>query len=82
LKSNYVKMDGNKLMQQMTAVFSVFMVVFYLGVGIYLLFYMKFSTVQRPVLVIMGSTFIFYGLYRGYRSFVKIREVFFSNDDN
>jgi hypothetical protein len=75
-------MDGNKLMQQMTAVFSVFMVVFYMGVGIYLLFYMKFSTIQRPVLVIMGSTFIFYGVYRAYRAFVKIKEVFFSDEDN
>jgi hypothetical protein len=75
-------MDGNKLMQQMTAVFSVFMVVFYLGVGIYLMFYMNFSTLQRPVLVIMGSTFIFYGIYRAFRAFVKIKEVFFSNDDN
>jgi hypothetical protein len=75
-------MDGNKLMQQMTAVFSVFMVVFYLGVGIYLIFYMNFSTLQRPVLVIMGSSFIFYGGYRAIRAFVKIKEVFFSNDDN
>jgi hypothetical protein len=75
-------MDGNKLMQQMTAVFSVFMVVFYLGVGIYLIFYMNFSTLQRPVLVIMGSSFIFYGVYRAIRAFVKIKEVFFSNDDN
>jgi hypothetical protein len=75
-------MDGNKLMQQMTAVFSVFMVVFYLGVGIYLAFYMNFSTLQRPVLVIIGSSFIFYGVYRAIRAFVRIKEVFFSNDDN
>lgn len=75
-------MDGNKLMQQMTAVFSVFMVLFYLGIGIYLVFYMNFSTLQRPVLIIMGSTFIFYGIYRAIRAFVKIKEAFFSNDDN
>ena len=74
-------MNENKLLQQMTAIFSVFMVFFYLGVGFYMLFFLKFSTVQRPVLVIMGSTFIFYGVYRAYRAFVKIREVFFTNDD-
>jgi len=74
-------MNENKLLQQMTAIFSVFMVFFYLGVGFYMLFFLKFSTVQRPVLVIMGSTFIFYGVYRSYRAFVKIREVFFTNDD-
>jgi hypothetical protein len=75
-------MNENKLLQQMTAIFSIFMVVFYLGVGIYMLFFLKFSTVQKPVLVIMGSTFIFYGIYRAYRSFVKIKEVFFTNENN
>jgi hypothetical protein len=75
-------MNENKLLQQMTAIFSVFMVFFYLGVGIYMIFFLKFSTVQRPVLVIMGSTFIFYGIYRAYRAFVRIRELFFTNDDN
>jgi hypothetical protein len=74
-------MNENKILQQMTAIFSVFMVFFYLGVGFYMLFFLKFSTVQRPVLVIMGSTFIFYGVYRAFRAFVKIREVFFTNDD-
>jgi hypothetical protein len=28
----------------------------------------------------MGSTFIFYGLYRAYRAYVKIVEAFFSKD--
>ena len=81
MTSNFNIMNENKIMQQMMAIFSVFMVVFYLGVGIYMLFFLKFSTVQRPVLVIMGSTFIFYGFYRAFRSFVKIREVFFTRND-
>ena len=32
-------MDGNRLMQQVTAIFSIFMVIFYLGVGLILIFY-------------------------------------------
>lgn len=77
-------MNGNKLMQQVIAIFSVFMVLFYLGVGIYFCFYFNVyqSSLGKPVLVIMGSTFILYGLYRAYRTYVKIVEVFFTKDED
>ena len=68
-------------MQQVTAIFSTFMVLFYLGVGSFLLFSNNLNYIDRPIRVIMGSTFVFYGLYRAYRAYVKIIEVFF-NDDN
>jgi hypothetical protein len=73
-------MNGNKLMEQVTAVFSIFMVLFYLGAGCYFAFYSDFSYLAKPVRVLMGSTFIFYGLYRAYRAYIKIVEVFFKND--
>jgi hypothetical protein len=73
-------MNTNKLMQQFTTIFSVFMVFFYLGVGTYLIFYFNLSTLDKPIRVIMGSTFIFYGLYRAYITYIKIVEVFFSKD--
>jgi cytochrome c biogenesis protein CcdA len=74
-------MDGNKLMQQVTTIFSIFMVFFYLGVGIYFMFYSGFSYLDKAVRVIMGSAFIFYGIYRAYRAYVKIIEVFFTKDN-
>jgi hypothetical protein len=74
-------MNGNRLMQQVTAIFSIFMVFFYLGVGVYFIFYSGFSYLDKPVRVIMGSAFIFYGLYRAYRAYVKIIEVFFTKDN-
>jgi hypothetical protein len=70
-------MDNNKIMKQVTAIFSLFMVVFYLGVGIFLIFYFKNTYMDKSVLVIMGSVFIFYGLYRAYRTYVSIVELFF-----
>ena len=73
-------MDGNRLMQQVTAIFSIFMVLFYLGVGWYFVFYSNLSYLDKAIRVIMGSTFIFYGLYRAYRAYVKIVEVFFTKD--
>jgi hypothetical protein len=75
-------MNENKLMQQFTAIFSLFMVFFYLGVGSYLLFLSDLSYIDKSVRVIMGSTFIFYGLYRAYRAYVKIVEVFFTRKNN
>jgi hypothetical protein len=73
-------MKENKIMQQVTAIFSIFMVVFYLGVGSYFLFYSNLSYLDKSIRVIMGSTFIFYGLYRAYRAYVKIVELFFTDD--
>jgi len=68
-------------MQQVTTIFSIFMVFFYLGVGIYFMFYSGFSYLDKAVRVIMGSAFIFYGIYRAYRAYVKIIEVFFTKDN-
>jgi hypothetical protein len=73
-------MDGNRLMQQVIAIFSVFMVFFYLGVGWFLVFRFNLSYIDKPVRVIVGSAFIFYGLYRAFRTYVKIVEVFFTKD--
>jgi hypothetical protein len=75
-------MNENRIIQQVTAIFSIFMVLFYLGVGSYLVFYADLSYLDKSVLVIMGSTFIFYGLYRAYRAYVKIVEVFFTKDSD
>ena len=73
-------MNENRLMEQVTAIFSIFMVFFYLGVGCYFLFFSDRSYLDKSVKVIMGSTFIFYGIYRAYRAYVKIVEAFFPRD--
>ncbi len=75
-------MNENRLMQQVTTIFSTFMVLFYLGVGIYLVFYFNMSYLDKSVRIIVGSAFIFYGLYRAYRSYVQIVEVFFTKDED
>jgi hypothetical protein len=75
-------MDGNKLMKQVTAIFSIFMVFFYLGVGCFFVFYSNLSYLDKPVRVIMGSAFIFYGIYRAFRAYFTIVEVFFTKDNN
>jgi len=75
-------MNDNRLMQQVTAIFSTFMVFFYLGFGIFLVFYFNMSYLDKSVRIIVGSAFIFYGLYRAYRSYIQIVEVFFTKDED
>jgi len=70
-------MNENKLMQQVTAIFGIFMVFFYLGAGIFLIFFFRETSLDRSVLVIFGSVLIFYGLFRAYRTYVSIIELFF-----
>lgn len=77
-----INMNGNRLMQQVTAIFSIFMVIFYLGVGIFFIFFSDLSYLDKPVRVIMGSTFLFYGSYRAYRTYTKIIEAFFTKDND
>lgn len=69
------------MMEQVSAIFGVFMVFFYLGVGVYLAFFFNFTTMDKSLRVIMGSVFIFYGVYRAFRTFAKISELFFSNQN-
>ena len=77
-----IGMNENKLMQQVIAIFSIFMVFFYLGVGSFLIFYSGLNYLDKAVRVIMGSTFLFYGLYRAYRTYIKIVELFFTKDED
>jgi hypothetical protein len=74
-------MDSNKVLQQVMAIFSIFMVFFYIGVGTYMAFFYNMTYIDKPVLVIIGTTFIFYGLYRAYRSFIMIRNLFFNGKE-
>ena len=82
LRQNYFIMNENKILQQVTAIFSVFMVFFYLGVGVYLMFFADMFNIDKAMRVILGSTFIFYGFFRAYRAYLKIVELFFTKDND
>jgi hypothetical protein len=73
-------MDQNRLMQQVSAVLGAFMTLFYVGVGLYFLF-ASYLHVEKFLRYLVGGTFLIYGIYRGYMSYLKIRESFFSKND-
>jgi len=53
------------------------MTIFYVGVGLYLIFSENLSHIDSFIRYLMGGTFVFYGTYRLYRLIVKIKDEFF-----
>jgi hypothetical protein len=74
-------MRESKIMQQVTAIFSLFMVVFYIGVG-FLFFFYEGMNIDKPLRVIIGSTFMLYGIFRAFRAYSAIMNAFFTKDEN
>jgi cytochrome c biogenesis protein CcdA len=73
-------MTENKIMKQITAIFGVFMVFFYLGVGGYFVFSSDLNYIDKALRVIMGSTLMLYGIYRAVRTFKQIADLFSRKD--
>ena len=76
----FIIMNENRLMQQVTAIFSIFMVFFYLGVGCYFVFFSDLSYLDKSVQGNNGINIYFLWNIQGYRAYVKIVEVFFTKD--
>jgi hypothetical protein len=74
-------MNSNKLYNQIMALFGGVMSFFYLGVGLYMIFSPDMVYINKVLRVIFGSSMIFYGAYRLYRTYVKIVDVFFRDND-
>jgi hypothetical protein len=80
-------MNENRLMQQVGTIFGAFMTFFYIGVGLYLILSPTLVlspnvTSDKFLRVLVGSTFIVYGIYRAFRTYRRVIEVFFSGDED
>jgi hypothetical protein len=73
--------EGNNMMQNFHILFSIFMAIFYLGSGIFFLFFADMFNIDRAIRGIIGSTFLLYGLYRVYTVYRMISDTFFSKND-
>lgn len=69
-------MNNDRISKQFHAVFGIFMVFFYLGVGIFLLFFADMFTIDKALLTIIGGAFILMGLYRIYSTYRNITKAF------
>ena len=71
-------MNENRLMQQVTAIFSIFMVFFYLGSGIFSFGSLTISYLDKPVRGYYGINIYILWNIQGIQSLYKIIEVFFT----
>jgi hypothetical protein len=74
-------MNQNRLMQQVGAILGAFMTIFYIGVGLLFLLATRLP-VEKFLRILVGSTFLVFGVYRAYMTYIKIIEVFFSKKDD
>jgi hypothetical protein len=78
-------MNESRLMNQLKAVFGIFMTLFYIGFGLYFAITPNLNFLDKNVRVMLnicGFSFILYGIYRAYRSYQQIVEVFFSRKND
>ncbi len=73
-----MRMDTNRLYNQFMVLFGSIMTVFYFGIGLYFIFSGNVSHIDKFIRYLVGGTFIFYGIYRLFRTIMKVKEEFFS----
>jgi len=76
-------MDSNKISKQFHAMFGIFMVAFYIGFGIFFLFFTeKLFVIDKAIRGIMGFTFLLFGCFRIFMTYKQIKDTFFSKKDD
>lgn len=74
-------MSMNNWYSQFMIMFGVIMTLFYVGVGLYFIFSTNLAHIDSFIRYLVGGVFIFYGIYRAFRVFEKVKEVFFTNNE-
>lgn len=72
-------MSMNRWYSQFMILFGSIMTIFYVGIGLYFIFSDNLTHIDSFIRYLVGGTFVFYGIYRLFRLFVKIKEEFFSD---
>jgi len=75
-------MDSNIVVKQVQAVIRFMMSLFYVGAGIFLLFFADNFQIDRALRNIIGGAFLFYGIFRVYTSVVSLYKLFFRRDED
>lgn len=73
-------MSSKNLYDKVLAIFGSVMVFFYFGLGFFIMFYPQLN-IDKPLRIIFSIPLLVYGIYRILVSYEKIKESFFSNDD-
>jgi len=71
-------MGTNRWYTQFMIFFSVMMTIFYIGIGLYFIFSSNLTQIDKFIRYLVGGTFVFYGIYRLYRTSIQVYDEFFS----
>jgi len=66
---------------QFMIMFGAIMTLFYVGVGLYFILSPNLAHIDSFIRYLVGGVFVFYGIYRAFRVYEKIKEVFFTNNN-
>lgn len=75
-------MNSKNLYAQIMALFGAVMTVFYIGIGLFFILSSNLSQIDSFLRYLVGGTFIFYGIFRLYRTIISIKEEFFTNKND
>ncbi|MGB8357440.1 MAG: hypothetical protein WCD55_02385 [Bacteroidales bacterium] len=74
-------MSGGKMYDKVFAVFGTVMVFFYFGLGFFILT-TTLLTMDRALRIVFSVPLFLYAIYRAFMSYEKIRDSFFSKDED
>jgi hypothetical protein len=74
-------MDGKRMYDKIFAIFGTIMVFFYFGLAIFLLT-SQLINIDKAMRIVLSVPLFIYAIYRVFVSYEKIRDSFFSGDEN
>ncbi len=74
-------MNNNRMYDKIFAIFGTIMVFFYFGLAIFILTTDLFD-IDKALRIVLAVPLFIYALYRVFLSYEKIRESFFSKDED
>ena len=74
--------NTRRLYDQVMAIFGVFMTFFYIGIGLFFITTKSFPGMEEFIRYFVGGMFVLYGIYRVLQSYHRIKEAFFSRDED
>lgn len=75
-------MNGKGLYERVMVIFGGVMVFFYLGLGLFFIFHPLFDHIEKFIRIIFGSALALYSLARAFRTYEKVKELFFSGNNS
>jgi cytochrome c biogenesis protein CcdA len=75
-------MEGKGLYERVMVIFGGVMVFFYLGLGLFFIFSPLFDHIEKLIRIIFGSALALYSVVRAFRTYEKVKELFFSGNNS